>query len=85
MGTRLSSQIGEDFVHHPKSGESGQEGLEAKLRAWESSRAQSACLCLEQRGKAWGLEWGEGVGDSTECSQHLLYLHYSELIAKIFK
>lgn len=29
--------------------------------------------------------WGEGSGADTECLQHLLCLHYSELVPKIFK
>lgn len=46
---------------------------------------QSAYLYLEQRSEAWGLGWREGVGASTQCLQHLLCLHYSELVTKIFK
>ena len=46
---------------------------------------QGAHLYFERRSKAWGLGEGEGVGASTECLQHLLCLHHSELVTKIFK
>ena len=70
-----------EFVHPPKSGESGREGLESKLRAWESIRLQSAYLCLEQKSKAWGLGWGEGVGDSIFTIQNLLLKYLKKLIS----